>query len=287
MIKGLEQLFLESKVDLVIVYGDTNSTFADAFSAMKLGIKVAHVESGLRNFDRRMPEEINRILTDQLSDYLFAPTQMAIKNLKREHVFGKIIYTGDIAAETVKDAMRFSTKSSILDKLQLESGSYILFTMHRAENTASTESLICIIRALETLSEMKIVFPIHPRTVKALADMSLSSRLEKCKNLKLIQPVGYVDFIKLMRNAKKIITDSGGVQKEAYLLAVPCITIRENTEWRETVDAGWNILTGTNTNLIVRAATESMPLRRKRIKPIFGNGNTSKIIKNTILSMSS
>ena len=132
MIKGLEQLFLESKVDLVIVYGDTNSTFAGAFSAMKLGIKVAHVESGLRNFDRRMPEEINRILTDQLSDYLFAPTQMAIKNLKREHVFGKIIYTGDIAAETVKDAMRFSTKSSILDKLQLESGSYILFTMHRA-----------------------------------------------------------------------------------------------------------------------------------------------------------
>ena len=124
--------FLESKVELVIVYGDTNSTFAGAFSAMKLGIKVAHVESGLRNFDRRMPEEINRILTDQLSDYLFAPTQMAIKNLKREHVFGKIIYTGDIAVETVKDAMKFSTKSSILDKLQRESGSYILFTMHRA-----------------------------------------------------------------------------------------------------------------------------------------------------------
>jgi UDP-N-acetylglucosamine 2-epimerase len=282
MIKRLEKIFLESHFDLVIVYGDTNSTFAGAFSAMKSGIKVAHVESGLRSFDRRMPEEINRILTDQLSDYLFAPTTTAVENLEREHVAGKVIYTGDISVEIIKDAISLSSKSSILEKLQLESKSYLLFTMHRVENTDSEYNLISVIRALEMLTET-IVFPIHPRTEKTLKEKHLFDRLEKCKNVRLIPPVGYIDFIKLMQNARKIMTDSGGVQKESYLLAVPCITIRKNTEWVETVDAGWNMITGTDTDEIIKAAREWMPTNV--IKPIFGNGQTSMMIKETIMSL--
>jgi UDP-N-acetylglucosamine 2-epimerase (non-hydrolysing) len=290
MIKKLEKIFLKyNDFDLVLVYGDTNSTFAGALAAMKSGIRVAHIEAGLRSFDRRMPEEINRILTDQLSDYLFAPTQTAIENLEREHVFGKIVYSGDIAVEIINYAVQISSKSLILENLQLRRKAYILFTMHRAENTDSHDSLISIIRAFETLSEIEIVFPIHPRTTNLLKKRDLYSRLEKCKNVKLIQPVNYIDFIKLMQNAKKVITDSGGVQKEAYLLSVPCITIRRNTEWIETVRSGWNILTDTDTKKIVKATRDWMPspTSNQKIKPIFGDGHTSAIIKNSIMSLMS
>ena len=293
MIKRLEKIFLESQFDLVLVYGDTNSTFAGALSAMRSGIKVAHVESGLRSFDRRMPEEINRLLTDHLSDYLFAPTQTAIENLEREHIFGKVFYTGDIAVEIVKEAVQLSSKSLILNNLQLLPKSYVLFTMHRAENTNSDYSLVSVICAFEILSkverEMEIVFPIHPRTANILEQKNLYARLKQCKNVRLIQPVGYIDFIKLMQNSKKIITDSGGVQKEAYLLGVPCITIRKNTEWVETVNVGWNILTDIDTNKIVKATRDwmpqSLPSTSSRIKPIFGNGQTSILIKDLIMSL--
>ncbi len=281
MLERLEKIFLESNFDLVIVYGDTNSTFAGALSAMKSGIKVAHVEAGLRSFDRRMPEEINRILTDQLSDYLFAPTDTAIKNLEREHVAGKVIYTGDISVEIMVQAVQIASKSTILEKLQLQSKSYLLLTMHRAENTDSADNLISIIRALEIIDEI-VVFPIHPRTKNILKEKNLYDRLENCKNVRLIPPTGYIDFIKLMHNAKKIITDSGGIQKESYLLSVPCITIRNNTEWVETVDAGWNKIVGTDTNKIIESVKGWMP--NSPIKPIFGNGQTSVIIKELILS---
>jgi UDP-N-acetylglucosamine 2-epimerase len=284
MVKRLENIFLESSFDLVVVYGDTNSTFAGALSAARSGIRVAHIESGLRSFDRHMPEEINRVLTDHVSDYLFAPTPTAIKNLERENSFGKVFYTGDLSVEIVKDAVQFSSKSIILNKLQLASKSYILFTMHRAENTDSQNSLISVIRSFEILSEIKIVFPIHPRTKHILKRKNLWPRLEKCKNVKLIQPVGYVDFIKLVQNAKKIVTDSGGIQKESYLLDVPCITIRNNTEWVETVNEGWNILTGNDTNKIVKAIRDWMPATDIQKKPILGDGLTSSvIIKNLIM----
>jgi UDP-GlcNAc3NAcA epimerase len=302
MIKRIEKVFLENNnnFDLVLVYGDTNSTFAGALAAKSSGIKVAHVESGLRSFDRRMPEEINRVLTDHISDYLFASTKTAVKNLERENVYGKVVYTGDIAVEIVKEALRLSeTRSSILNNLKLDPKSYILFTMHRSENTSSEESLISVIRAFEMLSEQeqgrgekeeegtKIVFPIHPRTANLLKDKNLYSRLERCKNVKLIQPVGYLDFIKLMQNSRKIITDSGGAQKEAYLLAVPCITIRKNTEWIETVNEGWNILTNTDTNKIVEAARDcmSLPDPSKQNKSILGEGRTSAIIKDFVISL--
>ena len=283
MITGLEKIFSTSHFDLIIVYGDTNSTFAGALAAMRTGIKVAHVEAGLRSFDRRMPEEINRLLTDQLSDYLFAPTRTAIENLDREHVYGKVIYSGDIHVEILNEALQLSKNSSILKDLGLEPKTYTLFTMHRAENTLSDESLISVLRAFEILSEVQIVFPIHPRTRKILQEKNLLRRLEKCKNVRLIEPLGYIDFVKLMQNAYKIITDSGGIQKESYLCHVPGITIRENTEWVETVKVGWNVLTGTNTERIVNAVRSWQPTTNS-IEPIFGNGDTSKIIRDNIIN---
>jgi UDP-GlcNAc3NAcA epimerase len=282
MIKGLEKIFTTSDFDLVIVYGDTNSTFAGALAGMRTGIKVAHIEAGLRSFDRRMPEEINRLLTDQLSEYLFAPTTRAIENLNREHVYGKVIYSGDLSVEILNEVLRFSKKSSILKDLGLKPKTYTLFTMHRAENTLYEDSLISVLQAFEILSEVQIVFPIHPRTRKILQEKNLFRRLEKCKNVRLIEPLGYIDFVKLMQNAYKIITDSGGVQKESYLLRVPCITIRENTEWEETVKVGWNVLTGTNTERIINAVRSWQPTTS--IEPIFGNGDTSKIIRHNIIN---
>jgi UDP-N-acetylglucosamine 2-epimerase (non-hydrolysing) len=276
MIRRLEPILIKTRFDLVIVYGDTNSTFAGALAASRLGIKVAHVESGLRSFDRRMPEEINRVLTDHIADYLFAPTRTAVRNLEQEHVYGKIAYTGDVSVEMVRKAARFASKSRILAELGLKPRSYMLFTMHRAENTDSKTSLASVIRAFERLPEIQIVFPIHPRTASVLKDTGLMERLMRCRNVQIFQPVGYVDFVRLMQASSKIITDSGGVQKEAYLLSIPCITIRRNTEWVETVDAGWNNLTGIDTNKIVRAAKNWKP--RGRPKPLFGDGNTSKMI---------
>lgn len=282
MIRRLEPILLKRHFDLIIVYGDTNSTFAGALAASQLGLKVAHVESGLRSFDRRMPEEINRVLTDHLADFLFAPTHIAIKNLKQEHTYGKIVFTGDISVEMVRKATRFALKSRILAELGLEPRSYMLFTMHRAENTDSHTRLASVIRALERLPEIHIVFPIHPRTAGVLRETGLIQRLRNCRNVQIIHPVGYIDFVQLMQSSSKVMTDSGGVQKEAYLLSVPCITIRRNTEWVETVDAGWNVLTDTDTDKIVRAARKWNP--RGRTKPIFGTGKTSVSIASFIRS---
>lgn len=280
MIRRLEAILLDTHFDLVIVYGDTNSTFAGALSANRLGIKVAHVEAGLRSFDRRMPEEINRVLTDHIADYLFAPTHTAVKNLKMENVYGKVVCTGDLSVEMVKKATAFASNSRILIDLNLEPSSYMLFTMHRAENTDSKANLTSVIRTFEHLPEIKIVFPIHPRTAGLLKETGLMNRLKNCRNIQIIEPVGYIDFIRLMQAARKVITDSGGVQKEAYLLSVPCITIRRSTEWVETVKAGWNILTDTTMDKIIRAARNWKP--RGRTLPIFGDGKTSSKIANFV-----
>ena len=291
MIKRLEKVFLDSKFEIVLVYGDTNSTFAGAFAASKTGFKVGHVEAGLRSFDRNMPEEINRILTDHISNYLFAPTYTTIKNLEREHVFGKTIYSGDLSVEIIKDAVNLASKSSILDNLKLKSKSYMLFTMHRAENTNYEKNMNSVIHAFETLSKMnidtRIIFPIHPRTTNKLKMMDLYERLENCENVILIEPVGYIDFIRLMLNAQKVITDSGGIQKESYLLGIQCITIRNSTEWVETLNDGWNVLTGIDSDKIVKAIVQT-GLRQSHnfpSKPIFGSGRTSEIIKDTLISI--
>jgi UDP-GlcNAc3NAcA epimerase len=300
MIKRLESIFLKqasknsgnSRFDLVLVYGDTNSTFAGALAAMRTCIKVGHIEAGVRSFDRRMPEETNRILTDQISDYLFAPTRTAVGNLKREAVCGKIFCTGDLSVEVITEAFRISSmKSQILGDLGLGPKSYNLFTMHRAENTDFYENMVSVIKAFQILATKSkkdeiggnvIIFPIHPRTERLLKEKNLYRRLLRCKNVRVIEPVGYLDFIKLIANAAKIITDSGGIQKEAYLLGVPCITIRKSTEWVETVKEGWNKLTDTNTERIVRAAKSWHPYNRKRPN-IFGSGKTSSVIRDILL----
>ena len=286
IVKRLEKILSNSNFDLVLVYGDTNSTLAGALAAVSCRLKVAHIESGLRSFDRQMPEEINRVLTDNVSSYLFAPTKGAINNLHDEHVRGEVIYSGDLSVELVSQAAEIGAKSStILSTLQVEPKSYILLTMHRAENTMSSNPLLQAIKAIEVLKDTTIIFPVHSRTYNALKEKHLLRRISNCTNLKLIQPLGYVDFIKLAQNSKKIITDSGGVQKEAYLLGVPCITIRQNTEWIETVYEGWNKLTQNSTYAIVKAVRKWFPERRA-IKPILGKGNSSVIIREKILSLS-
>lgn len=288
MIEKIELVLKDENPDLVLVYGDTNSTFAGAFAASACGIKLAHIESGLRSFDRRMPEETNRILTDSLSDLLFAPTKTSIINLKNENNRAKISRCGDLSVEIVNE-----TKSRLLSNnkkkengdittaVGLEPKSYVLFTMHRAENTANKDNMISIVRSFEKLKDHSIVFPIHPRTKKVLESYNLSKRLDNCKNVKVIDPVGYLEFISLLLNSKRVVTDSGGVQKEAYILSVPCITIRENTEWVETVNEGWNVLAGLNAKKIIEYVNDWYPSSKKQ-KPIFGDGNTSKIIMDEI-----
>src|SRR5918993_1985706 len=277
IIKKLDNLFRSNKIDLVLVYGDTNSTFAGALAAIKSSINVAHVESGLRSFDREMPEELNRILTDHISNFLYPPTRTAIKNLNSENIHGEIIYTGDISVEIIREAETKISNSLILERLDLEPKNYYLFTLHRSENT-NFGCLKSIINIFNKIPELKIVFPIHPRTAKVLDEINLYKELQKCKNLQLIDPVGFIDFIKLIKCATKVITDSGGTQKEAYLLNTPCITIRNNTEWVETINEGWNILTGIDVEKTTNAITNWNPHEKSFQNPIFGNGMTSKII---------
>lgn len=281
MIKKIEKILTENHFDLALVYGDTNSTFAGAFAANACNIKVAHVEAGLRSFDRRMPEEINRILTDNLSEILFAPVQSAVENLRRENIFGNVVNTGDLSVEIIENARVLAKDSRILEIVGLNQKSYILFTMHRQENTASLKNLSSIVKSFEQLKNIEIIFPIHPRTKKVLKEFNLLEKLLSCKNVKLIDPVGYIDFIALIQNSSKIVTDSGGAQKEAYLLSVPCITIRKSTEWVETVEQGWNVLVDTDTEKIVEKVKDWFPSNTNQ-KAIFGNGDTAAIIKEKI-----
>ncbi|HDP70012.1 MAG TPA: UDP-N-acetyl glucosamine 2-epimerase [Actinobacteria bacterium] len=308
MLAGIEEVILAEKPDIVLVYGDTNSTLAGALVAAKLNIPLAHVEAGLRSFDKSMPEEVNRILTDHVSDYLFCPTQTAIDNLRNEG-FTNVFNEGKFVSEScdspfptphlpavrhgsplvcnVGDVM-FDTaiyfgkvaenKSDILDKLGLNKKEYLLATIHRASNTDNIDNLSQIVEAFCNLNNETLIFPVHPRTRKSLDDNGLLSNLNDSKNVKLIDAVGYLDFLMLEKHAKKILTDSGGVQKEAYFFKVPCITLREATEWVETVEDGWNILVGTNHKVILEAVESFWPDGSQR--QVFGDGHTAeKIVK--------
>lgn len=284
ILKRLERSLSRINVDIVLVYGDTNSTLAGALCANKCDIKLGHVEAGLRSFDKTMPEENNRILTDHLAKYLFAPTRNAKKILRKENVRGKIYYTGDLSVEILSKIKPKSDHSSILESHGLKPKSYLLLTMHRAENTNSKERLIHLLKVFESLIDFTLVFPIHPRTKKTFRIYGLYKRLLKCCNVKLLSPVSYIDFISLLQNASKVITDSGGVQKEAYLLRIPCITIRQNTEWIETLKGNWNVLTGINSNKIT-AAVRSLNPTYEFDRSVFGNGNTAQNIMDIILSL--
>ncbi|TLX90607.1 MAG: UDP-N-acetylglucosamine 2-epimerase (non-hydrolyzing) [Thaumarchaeota archaeon] len=281
IIKRLENTLIWANADLVLVYGDTNSTLAGAICSDKCKIKLGHVEAGLRSYDSAMPEENNRIMTDHLSDYLFAPTRNAVTNLRNEKITGRVFYTGDLSVEIINRIKVISKQSKILDTLDLKSRSYLLLTMHRAENTNSREYFIQLLKAFESLGDNTIVFPIHPRTKKMFKTFGLLDRLSKCSNVKLLLPSGYIDFIALLQNASKVVTDSGGIQKEAYLLKIPCITMRNNTEWVETMKGRWNVLTGINSKNIVNAIRSPSPTSQYN-KSVFGSGRTSKVIYELI-----
>ncbi len=254
MLGGIEAVLIAEQPDWVLVYGDTNSTLAGALAAAKLHIKVAHVEAGLRSFNRRMPEEVNRVLTDHVSDMLFCPTQTAVKNLAREGLTQGVHLVGDVMHEALLwAAERARTQSVILDRLVLMKKGFLLATVHRAENTDDPVRLRAIVEALVSLDD-PIVFPIHPRTRKALDRLEFPTLPSR---VKVIEPVGYLDMVHLEQSARTIMTDSGGIQKEAYWLGVPCVTLRDETEWVETVESGWNVLVGADTERIVGAAKEN------------------------------
>ncbi|WP_297519493.1 non-hydrolyzing UDP-N-acetylglucosamine 2-epimerase [Thermococcus sp.] len=282
MLKKIEEVLVREEPDIVLVYGDTNSTLAGALAAVKLHIKVAHVEAGLRSFDKRMPEEVNRVLTDHVSDYLFAPTETAVKNLHNEGIDDGVYLTGDVMYDALLHNIRIARKESrILTELGLKPKEYLLATVHRAENTEGRERLERIIGAFIESGEL-IVFPVHPRTRKYLGAYGLIDEVEKARNVLMIPPVGYLDMLVLEENARKILTDSGGVQKEAYFLKVPCITLRERTEWAETVEDGWNLLVGAEREKILRAIREFEP-RGETYTYRFGDGKTSERIVKALL----
>ncbi|MDR1645457.1 MAG: UDP-N-acetylglucosamine 2-epimerase (non-hydrolyzing) [Tannerellaceae bacterium] len=260
MLAEIEQILLAALPDKVLVYGDTNSTLAGALAAVKLHIPVVHVEAGLRSFNKQMPEEINRILTDHVSSLLLCPTHTAIHNLANEGIEQGVHHVGDVmydAALLFGDLARAS--SGILRQLGVEDRPFRLCTVHRVENTGSAERLSDIFRALaESATEaFPVVVPLHPRTRRCLADYGLLHEAERHPGILLTPPLGFLDMVALEQQATTILTDSGGVQKEAYFHRTPCITLREETEWTETVEAGWNQLAGTDPGRILHCLQHS------------------------------
>jgi UDP-N-acetylglucosamine 2-epimerase len=240
MLMGIETALISQKPEVVLVYGDTNSTLAGALSAAKLNIRLAHVEAGLRSYNRQMPEEHNRVLTDHCSDLLFCPTQTAVENLSREGINEGVHLVGDTMYDAVLQFGEIATRRSrILQSLELEPKKYLLTTLHRAYNTDNPGNLKNILAVYQQVEDT-VIFPIHPRTMQAIK----TARIAVPGNVRVIDPVGYLDMLVLEKNARLILTDSGGIQKEAYFFRVPCLTLRPETEWIETVESGWNLLVG-------------------------------------------
>ena len=281
MLESIERVLLESHPDIVIVYGDTDSTLAAGLAAAKLHLPVAHIEAGLRSFNRRMPEEINRVLIDHVSSLLFVPTATAVENLKREgvtegvHLVGDVMY--DVALQAVESAQRHSRG---LDELELQPKSYILATIHRAENTDDVARLGAVFDGLgQMAAEVPVVLPLHPRTRKALARGGL---LESAKRrLRLLDPVGFLDMTMLLRGARLVVTDSGGVQKEAFFHRVPAITLRDETEWVELIELGWNRLAPPHSVAEVASAISSVldaPMPAEPDRALYGDGHAAEEI---------
>jgi UDP-GlcNAc3NAcA epimerase len=256
MLHGIEDVLLRERPDWLLIYGDTNSTLAGALAAAKLSVPIAHIEAGLRSFNRRMPEEINRVITDHVSDLLLCPSDTAAGNLAAEGISQNVHVVGDVMLDVLHWARRRAEEhpTHILERLGVQRGSYLLATVHRSENTDDVTRLEGILRAFNRLDE-PIVFPVHPRAQKVIAQSSC--RLKS--HVRLIDPQGYLDMMGLIAGARLVLTDSGGLQKEAYWLSVPCITLREETEWVETTQTGWNRLAGTDADQIVRAVRSLVP----------------------------
>lgn len=288
---SFEKVILKEKPDLVIVVGDVNSTVACSLVASKLNVKVAHVEAGLRSFDRAMPEEINRIVTDSLSDYLFVSEESGLRNLKKEGVdSNKVHFVGNIMIDTLLSNMPKINKSNILSRIfpkllpaqSPEPKAYAVLTLHRPSNVDSEKALLEIYDILETISQrIKIIYPVHPRTKKMIKIHNFLNRFEKLKNLLMIKPLGYIDFIKLVKKSQFVLTDSGGIQEETTVLGIPCLTMRENTERPVTIKEGTNILVGRDKQKIIRTVNKILQGRQKNgSTPKFWDGETARgIIK--------
>jgi UDP-N-acetylglucosamine 2-epimerase len=272
ILSALEPVLDELRPALALVYGDTNSTLAGALAAAQAGIPVGHVEAGMRSFDRRMPEELNRVLTDHASDLLLCSTETAMRNLEREGAHGESHLVGDVMAD-VSLAFRdiAAEQSRILEIRGLEPGAYFLLTAHRPGNVDAPEPLQRLVELIEALPA-RVAFPVHPRTEARLDAAGLFDRLEAAAHVELMPPLGYLDFLKLALHARTVLTDSGGVQKEAYLLGVPCVTLRDTTEWVETVEAGWNVLVDLDRDAALAALERRPPAERP---DLFGGGRAS------------
>ena len=279
MLEAVEQAIFKEKPDVVLVYGDTNSTLAGALAAAKLHIPVAHVEAGLRSFNMAMPEEINRILTDRISQWLFAPTKSAVAHLQREGFTPESIHlVGDVMLDVaLHHGSRVQADTGLMAKLGLKANAYVLATIHRAENTDHPQRLAAIVGGLiATAKDLTVVWPLHPRTRAVLQKAGLFEALSKA--VVLIDPVGYLDMVQLEKFASVIATDSGGVQKEAFFYRVPCVTLRDETEWVELVDAGWNRLTPPASLENVAAAIRTALLSHGQETSPYGEGNAAKQI---------
>ena len=276
-----EKVVLKEKPDLVVVVGDVNSTLACSLVASKLNVKVAHVEAGLRSFDRTMPEEINRTITDSLSDYLFVSEESGLRNLKREGVSSKKVhFVGNIMIDTLLHSMPLVNKCSIVKKLDLSKDKYCVMTLHRPSNVDFKKSLLEIYDILKVISQqIKIVYPIHPRTKKMIKKYKLLKTFNNLKTLLIIDPLGYIDFIRLVKESKFVLTDSGGIQEETTVLKVPCLTMRKNTERPVTIEKGTNVLLARNKHRILRTINRILQGKHKNGRtPKLWDGETAKRI---------
>jgi UDP-N-acetylglucosamine 2-epimerase len=268
MLERIEEVLLAQTPDAMVVFGDTNSTVAGALAAAKLHISIAHVEAGLRSFNRRMPEELNRIVTDHLSAWLWAPSRTAVDNLRNEGVSRGVTEVGDIMADALLFAKQSASKSKVREQLGVADGKYLVATVHRAESTVPA-TLVRIVTAFARVEE-PIILPLHPRTRAALAEAGCALPA----NVRLVEPLGHLDMIALLAGARLLLTDSGGLQKEAYWLGVPCITLREETEWVETVTAGWNSVAGYDVDRIIAGVRTLEPPTARPV--LYGDGCTAE-----------
>ncbi len=277
MLVRLERVLLDADPDCVLVYGDTNSTLAGALAAVKLGIPLVHVEAGLRSFDRRMPEEVNRLVADHLADLLFAPTESAAEQLRREGTDRPIAVVGDLMVDLALAVARdLPARPAVLDRFSLRSRAYVVATIHRASNTAQTARFAQLIAGLRQIG-LPVIFPVHPRTrplVEALR-VGVDDEITVC------EPLPYAEMIALQQHARAVVTDSGGMQKEAIVLGTPCVTLRDETEWTQTLEGGWNVLVGSDPAAIARAARRAPPVAR--IMP-YGDGTSAARIVAAMLA---
>lgn len=284
MLEALEKVLLEEKPDWVLIYGDTNSTLAAALAAAKLHIRVAHVEAGLRSFNMLMPEEVNRIVADRLSSLLLCPTEEAVVNLSKEGLTKGVHLVGDVMYDvSLHFADIASQRMDILEGYGVMPKNYVLATCHRAENTDDPKNLASIVYGLAVIAKSRpVILPVHPRTKAKIKEYGLLNALG---NVSLIEPVSYLEMVVLEKNAEVIVTDSGGVQKEAFFYRVPCVTTREETEWVETVSAGWNILVGSDSSKLIDAVDQHKKRINSDINP-YGNGDAAERIVDVLLGSS-